>query len=177
MTRPRLERSYFSISWQQNVLTGPMEALSKRSILWLLWGRGQMMSTWFSRAKVMTSRCFVCEYCPSGTEIQGSYFIGFVCLMKWRNRWVKISLCIHPEKRRAWTNPGGVPFISSCFIYFLGNTSNGGMKCPVGLKQVTIVTRDPPSADWIEDIWRLPFNPNIFVCLCCRIVMPVLSHL
>jgi hypothetical protein len=29
-----------------------MKALSERSMLWLLWGGRQMMSTWFSRAKV-----------------------------------------------------------------------------------------------------------------------------
>jgi len=31
--------------------------------------------------------------------------------------------------------------------FFLGNTSNGGMKGPIGLIQVTTVTRDPRSAD------------------------------
>jgi len=97
------------------------------------------------------------------------FFVGFVC--------VKISLCIHPERWYAWIDPGGVPFINSGFTYFLGNTSNGGMKCPVGLIQLTTVTRDPWSADWTEDIWRLPFNPKIFVCLCCTVVMPVSSHL
>jgi len=62
-------------------------------------------------------------------------------------------------------------------IYFLGNTSNGGMECPVGLVQLTTVTRDPRSADWTQDIWCIPFNPNIFMCLCCTIVMPVSSQL
>jgi len=52
-------------------------------------------------------------------------------------------------------DPGGVRFINSCLTHFLGNTSNGGMKCPVGLIQLTTVTRDPRSADWTEDIWRL----------------------
>jgi hypothetical protein len=36
--------------------------------------------------------------------------------------------------------------------FFFGNTSNGGMKCPFGLRQVTTVTRDPRSADLTEDI-------------------------
>jgi len=59
----------------------------------------------------------------------------------------KISLCIHPEEWHAWIDRGGVPFVSSCFIFFLGNTSNGGMKCLVGLIQVTTVKNDPRSAD------------------------------
>jgi len=42
--------------------------------------------------------------------------------------------------------------------------------------QVTTVTRDPHSADWREDICRLSFNPNIFVCLCCTRVLPVSSQ-
>jgi len=84
---------------------------------------------------------------------------------------------IHPGKWHAWFDSGGVPFISSCFVYFVGNTSNGGIKCPAGLKQVAAVTRDPWYADWTEDIWRLPFNPNIFVSLWCIILMPVLSQL
>jgi len=58
----------------------------------------------------------------------------------------EISLCIHPERWHAWIEPGGVPFISSGFMHFLGNTGNGGIKCPVGLIQL-IVTRDPRSAD------------------------------
>ena len=115
--------------------------------------------------------------CPSGTKIRGSYFVGFVCLMKWRNHWVKISLSIQPEGWHAWIDQGGVPLISSGFIYFLGNTSNGGMKRPAGLRQVTTVTRDPWSGDWTEDIWRLPFSSNIFMCLCCTVVMPVSSQL
>jgi len=56
---------------------------------------------------------------------------------------VKVSLCIHPEGWRARIDPGAVSFIISGFVYFLGKTSNGGMKCPVGLVQVTTVTRDP----------------------------------
>ena len=59
----------------------------------------------------------------------------------------KFSLSIHPEGWHAWIDPGDVPFISSCFMFFLGDTSNGGMKCPVGLIQVTTVTSDPRSAD------------------------------
>jgi hypothetical protein len=35
------------------------------------------------------------------------------------------------------------------------------------------VTRDPHSVVWIGDTWRLPFNPNIFMSLCCTIVMPI----
>ena len=87
--------------------------------------------------------------------------------MKWRNHWVKISLCIHTEKWQAWISPGGVPFISSCFIYFLGNTSNGRIKCPVGVKQVTTVTRNPRSAYWTEDIWRL-LSILIFSFVCAE---------
>ena len=134
------------------------------------------MSTWFSRAKVITSRFLMCEYCPSGTKITGSYFVSFVCMMKLRNYWVKISLCMHPEGWHAWIDPGGVPFISSFFSCLLGNTNKGGMKCPLGLIQVTTVTRDPRYADWTEDNWRLPFNPNTFVCLCYTVVMPVFSR-
>ena len=154
-----------------------MKALSTGCLLWLLWGGRQMMSTCFSRAKVMTSRFLVCEQFLSGTKLTGSYFVSFLCFMKWRNQWEKISLHINPDGRHGWIDPGGLPFISSCFIYFLGNTSNRGMKCPVGLIELTTVTRNPRSADWTEDIWRLPFNPNIFVCLCCTIVMPVSSQL
>ena len=154
-----------------------MKALSKRSILCLLWGERHMMSTWFSRANVMTSRFLVCEECLSGTKVKGSSNVGFVCLMKWRNHWDKISLCIHSEGWKTWIDPGGVPFVSSGFIYFLGNTSNEGMKFPFGIIQVTTVTRDPRSANWTEDIWSLPFNPNIFVCLCCTLVMQVSSQL
>ena len=83
--------------------------------------------------------------------------------MEWRNQWAKISLCIQPEKWRAWIEPCGVPFISLCCTHFLGNTSNGGMVYPVGLKQAATVTKVPRSADITEDIWRLPSNPNIFV--------------
>jgi hypothetical protein len=60
---------------------------------------------------------------------------------------VKIWLFIHPEGWHAWIDPGGVPGISSGFIYFLGNTSNGGKKHPVRLIEVMTVTRDPHSAD------------------------------
>ena len=120
-----------------------MKAVSKGWILWLLWGRRQMMSTWNSRTKVMTSRFLVCEKCQSDTKTKGSYFGGLVCLMKWRNHWEKISLCIHHEGWHAWIDPGGVPFIISCFIFFLGNTRNGGMKCPSGLIELKTVTRDP----------------------------------
>jgi len=153
-----------------------MIALSKGFILCLLWGGRQMMSTWYSRAKIKTSRLLVCEQCPLSTKLTGFYFVGFVCLMKWRSHLLKISLSIHADGWHAWIDPGGVPFIRSCFIYFLVNTSNGGMKCPVGLIQMTNVTRHSRSADWTEGIWRLPFNPNIFACLCCTLVMPVSSQ-
>ena len=89
---------------------------------------------------------------------------------------MKISLCNHPEGWNAWIDPGGVPFTNFRFIYFLGNTSIWGMNCPVVLIQLTTVTRDPRSADWTEYIWRLPFDPNIFVCLCYTIVMTVSSN-
>jgi len=59
----------------------------------------------------------------------------------------KIALFIHPEGWHVWIDPGGVPFITSFSIFFLGNASNGGMKCPIGLIQLTTVTRDPQSAD------------------------------
>jgi hypothetical protein len=126
----------------------------------------------------MTYSFLVCEQCPSSTKIKGSSFVSFVCLMKWRNHWKKSrSVSTHPEGWQAWIDPGGLPFISSCFIFFLGNISNGGMKCPFGLIQVTTDTRDLRSVDWREDIWSLPFNPIIFVCLCCTIVTPVSSQL
>ena len=51
-----------------------------------------------------------------------------------------------------WIDPCDMPFISSCFIFFLRNTSNGGMKCPVGLVQLMTVTRDPHSVGLREDI-------------------------
>jgi hypothetical protein len=41
--RPGFERSHFSISWRYNVFEGPMKALSKGYILWMLWGWGQIM--------------------------------------------------------------------------------------------------------------------------------------
>jgi hypothetical protein len=31
----------------------------------------------------------------------------------------KISVCMHPEGWQAWIDPGGVPFIRSCFIFCL----------------------------------------------------------
>jgi hypothetical protein len=139
-----------------------MKVLSTCCIVWLLRSGRQMMSTWYSRAKGVTST-FVSKYCPSSTKTTGSSFVGFVCLMKWRNQWVKISLCIHPECWNMWIYPGGVPFISSCFIFFIVNTSNEGMECPFGLIHVTTVTRDLQYVDWREYIWRLSFSLNIFV--------------
>jgi hypothetical protein len=53
--------------------------------------------------------------------------------MKRINHWEKISVWIHPKGWHSWIDPGGVPFISFGFMYFLGNTSNRGMKCPVSL--------------------------------------------
>ena len=100
---------------------------------------------------------------PSSTKLTESSFVSFVCLMKWRYHWEKISFCIHPEGGNKWIDPGSVPFISSCFISFFGNTSNGGMKFPLGLIQVMTVARDLHSVDWREDMWCLPFSPNIFM--------------
>jgi hypothetical protein len=174
--RPRFEQSYISISWEWNVFSGSMNTLYKRCLLYLLWGGRQIMSTWFSRAKLMTSKFVVCEHCLSGTWIRVSYLVDLVCEMKWRNHWVKISLCIRPERWHAWIDPGGVPFIGSGFIYFLGNSSNGEMKSPFGLIQLTTVTRDLRSAVWKIYIWRVPSNPNIFVCLCCTLLMRVSSQ-
>jgi hypothetical protein len=58
-----------------------MTALSKRSILTVVrWDANDV--NMFSRAKEMTSRFFVCEKCPSGNKVQGSYFVGFVCPTK-----------------------------------------------------------------------------------------------
>jgi len=58
------------------------------------------------------------------------------------------NLALYPLRGMAHVvDPGGVPFITSGFIHFLGNTSNGGMKCPCGIIQLTTVTRDPRSAD------------------------------
>jgi len=39
-----------------------------------------------------------------------------------------------------YTDANGVPFIISSFIFFSGNKISGGMRCPVGIIQVTIVT-------------------------------------
>jgi len=76
----------------------------------------------------------------------------------WKSRSVSTT-----EGWHASIDPGDVSFITSCSIHLLGNTSNGGMKGPVGLVQLMTVTSDPRSADWTEDTWRSPFNPNIFV--------------
>ena len=38
-----------------------------------------------------------------------------------------------------YTDASGVPFIISSFIFFSGNKRSGGMRCPVGIIQVTIV--------------------------------------
>jgi hypothetical protein len=87
------------------------------------------------------------------------------------------NLALYPHRGMAcveWSRRG-VPFISSGFIYFIVNTSNRRMKHPFGIIELTTVTRDPHSVDWTEDIWHLPFNPKIFVCLCCTIVMQVSS--
>ena len=94
--------------------------------------------------------------------------------MKWRNCWEKFLLCIHPKWWHVWIDPGGVPVISSCFMFFLGNTSNEGMKCPVLLIQLTTVTRNPRSANWREGSWHLSFNPNIFMCVCVCVCVCVL---
>jgi hypothetical protein len=83
----------------------------------------------------------------------------------------EILVSIHFDGWHTCIYTGGELFISCDFIYFLGNTINGGMKCPLGLIQLTTVTRDPRSADSTEENGRLPFNPKIFVCLCCTIVM------
>jgi len=74
---------------------------------------------------------------------QVSYFVGFVSLMKGRDRRVKVSLCIHPQGWDARIDPGGVSIVRFGFVYFIGNTNNGGMKCPVGPIEVKILTRDP----------------------------------
>jgi hypothetical protein len=90
-----LNGAIFLFLYSKNIFRGPMKALSKVCILWLLWGRRQMTSTWFCRAKVITSMFLVCEYFPPSTKITGSCYFGFVGSLKWRNHWVKISLCIH----------------------------------------------------------------------------------
>jgi hypothetical protein len=41
-----------------------------------------------------------------------------------------------------YTDASGVPFIISSFIFFSGNKRSGGMRCPVGIIQVTIVTNN-----------------------------------
>jgi len=58
-----------------------------------------------------------------------------------------MSIFIQTKRRHARGDPGGESFISSTFIYFLGNTSNGGMKCPDGLINLKNVTGDPRSED------------------------------
>jgi len=93
------------------------------------------------------------------------FFVDFMYLMKWRNHWLKFSLSIHSEEWYAWIDPGGVPFISFGLIYFLGNTRNGGMTCPVGLIELTNVTRIPDLR--IEQkISDACFSILIFSCVC-----------
>ena len=98
------------------------------------------MSTWFAWAILMIPRFLVCEYCPSNAGITVSSFSGFVFLRKWRKHWVRSSLYIHSEGWQMYTDASGVPFIISSFIFFCGNKRSGGMRCPVGIIQVTIVT-------------------------------------
>ena len=77
---------------------------------------------------------------------------------------MRISLCIHPEGWHAWIDPGGVSFISSGFIFFLGNTSNGGMKCAVGLIQLTL-SQDIPVLRIEEKISDACLSILIFSCV------------
>jgi len=41
-----------------------------------------------------------------------------------------------------YTDASSVPFIISSFIFFSGNKRSGGMRCPVGIIQVTIITNN-----------------------------------
>jgi len=140
-------------------------------------GGGAVMSTWFSRCKVMTFRFLVCV--GAGPVLRYKDLILSASYVWWNEEttgWKSRSVSTPRDGTR-----GLIQAVchSSVLVsyFFLGNASNGGMKCPVGLIQVTTVARDPRSADWTEDISRLHFNPNIFVCLCCTIVMPVSSQL
>jgi len=76
-----------------------------------------------------------------------------------------MSLYIHTEGWHAWIDPGGVQFISSGFIYFLGNTSNGEMNCPFWLTLLTIVTRE--RLLWFgQKISDVCISIEIFSCVC-----------
>ena len=57
---PNRPKGWIHIKIIKNGFRGPMKALSKGWILWLLWGGRQIMSTWFSGCKVMTSMLLVC---------------------------------------------------------------------------------------------------------------------
>jgi len=153
---------------------GPHEIFIQSWILCLLWCWRQMTSAWFSWAKLMTSRFLVCEYCPSSTKTRESSFVVFVYLINEEN--------IGKKSRSASTPRDGTRGLIQTmaihqflFHIFSWKYNNGGMKCPVGPIKLTTVTRDPSSADWRVEIWRLSFNPNIFLRFCCIIVILVSS--
>jgi hypothetical protein len=54
-----------------------------------------MMSTWFSRAKVMTSRFPVCEQYPSGTKIKGNFFCR-LCMFDEMKKPLGENLVLYP---------------------------------------------------------------------------------
>jgi len=76
-----------------------------------------------------------------------------------------MSLYIHTEGWHAWIDPDGVQFISSGFIYFLGNTSNGEMNCPFWLTLLTIVTRER-LLRFEQKISDVCISIQIFSCVC-----------
>ena len=88
LTRPRFERSCITISWEENVFRGPMEALSNHCILWLLWGGRQMISTWFSRAKVMTPGSLCVKSASQYMSLNQWVWISLVLfrLIKWLSK-------------------------------------------------------------------------------------------
>lgn len=71
----------------------------------------------------------------------------------------------------------GVPSKSSSFLFFIGNTINGGTNCPTTDMHVTTVSKDPRSAEDSLCTSFLPFTVRILSILCCTVVMPVSSTL
>ena len=69
------------------------------------------------------------------------------------------------------------PSISSCFIFILGNTINGGTYVPVAFIQVTTVIRFHLSADVREATSFLLLKLTTLLRLCCTVLIPVSSTL
>ncbi|KAK9889284.1 hypothetical protein WA026_004563 [Henosepilachna vigintioctopunctata] len=96
---------------------------------------------------------------------------------KCRNESVKRFVCIHSD---GWTlpiDPGREPFISTSDICFLGKINISETNMPVGLIQITVVIREPHSADVMVEICFIPFLAIVLGTLLCTIDNPVSSTL